>query len=266
MVTMKNLVLWGPGLWLAGAVGAWAQITVTNTPVADAFVRSLQPTQNYGAAGALSVSGSIATNPTSGLQEGLLDSFLQFNVASAVTSFNSSFGMGQWTIRSVTLALTATSANNADFNLGAGQFEVRWIGDNSWLEGTGTPNSPATNGITYAQEPSILNSNVDESLGTFSYNGATSGQVQLPLGLPSGFISEISTGNQVSFYMTATPGSTVGFTFNSRHFTSSSAWPALDITAVAIPEPATVALLGLSCIVLTAMGRRRRKHAHDATH
>lgn len=266
VVTMRTIVFWGLGLWLAGVVGAWAQITVTNTPVADSFVRSLQPTQNYGAAGALSISGSIATNPTSGLQEGLLDSFLQFNVSSAVTSLNSSFGAGQWTISSVTLALTASSANNADFNYGTGQFEVSWIGNNSWLEGTGTPNSPTTNGITYAQEPSILNSNVDESLGTFTYNGATNGQVKLTFGLPSGFLSEISTGNLLSFYMTATPGSTVGFTFNSRNFTSSSAWPALDITAVAIPEPSTVALLGLSCIAPAAKVRRRRNNAHDAPH
>jgi hypothetical protein len=185
-------------------------------------------------------------------------------VTNAVASFNSAFGAGQWTISGVTLALTASTANNAVFNYGAGQFEVRWIGNNSWLEGTGTPASPTTTGITYAQEPSILNSNVDESLGTFNYNGATSGQVKLSLGLPSGFISEISTGALASFYMTATPGSTVGFTFNSRNFTSSSAWPALDITAIAIPEPTTAALLGLSCMALAAMGRRRRKSAHDA--
>jgi hypothetical protein len=264
MVTMWNVVSLGIGLWLVGAIGASAQVSVTNTPVSDAFVRSLQPTQNYGAAGALSVSGSIATNPTSGLQEGLLDSFLQFNVSNVVSNFNSAFGAGQWAISNVTLTLTAQSANNADFNLGAGQFQVNWIGNNSWLEGTGTPASPTTNGITYAQEPSILNSNVDESLGTFSYNGATSGQVKLTFGLPSGFISEISTGNLVSFYMTATPGSTVGFTFYSRNFTTSSDWPALDITAVAIPEPSTMALLGLSCMVLAARGRRRGKSAHDA--
>jgi len=257
-VTMiKTIGALAVGLWLAGAGAAVAQITVTNTPVSDAFVRSLQPTQNYGSAGALSVSGSIATNPTSGLQEGLLDSFLQFNVSNAVSSFNSTFGVGQWGISNVTLVLTAQSANNADFNYGAGQFGVSWIGNNSWLEGTGTPSSPGNTGITYAQEPSILNSNVDESLGTFSYNGATSGQVKLSFGLPSGFISEISTGNSVSFYMTATPGSTVGFTFNSRNFTSSSAWPMLDITAVAIPEPSTVALVALSLTGLVTMRRRR---------
>jgi hypothetical protein len=262
-VIERSVVFLGIGLWLANA--AVAQITVTNTPVADAFVRSLDVTHNYGSAGALSVSGSIATNPTSGVQEGLLDSFLQFNLGSTVASFNSTFGVGQWTISSVTLALTAQNANNADFNLGAGAFEVRWIGNNSWLEGTGTPSSPGTNGITYAQEPSILNPSVDESLGTFNYNGVTSGQVKLSLGLPSGFLSDISTGGLASFYMTATPGSTVGFTFNSRNFTSSSAWPALDITAVAIPEPTTAALLGLSCLILALVRSSRRSGADDAT-
>lgn len=259
VVTMRSVVFCGLGLWLAGVIGAGAQITVTNTPAADAFVRSLDPTHNYGSAGALSISGSIATNPTSGLQQGLLDSFLQFNLASTVAGFNSAFGAGQWTISGVTLVLTATSANNADFNYGSGAFEVRWIGNNSWLEGTGTPSSPTTSGITYAQESSILNAGVDESLGTFSYNRATSGQVKLSLGLPSGFSSEISTGSLVSLYMTATPGSSVGFTFNSRNFTSSSAWPAFDVTAVAIPEPSTMALLSGACLLLAAIGRRRGK-------
>src|SRR5580693_1676516 len=123
MVKVRRVVPLGLGLWLAGPIGASAQMIVTNTPVSDAFVRSLDVTNNYGAAGALSVSGSIATNPTSGLQEGLLDSFLQFNVSNAVSSFNTAFGAGQWAISNVTLTLTAQSANNAVFNYGAGQFQ-----------------------------------------------------------------------------------------------------------------------------------------------
>ncbi|HTS16838.1 MAG TPA: PEP-CTERM sorting domain-containing protein [Verrucomicrobiae bacterium] len=262
-VVARTVVVLGVGLWLAN--GAVAQITLTNTPTADAFVRSLDPTHNYGSAGALEVSGSIATNPTSGLQEGSLDSFLQFNLATDISTFNSAFGVGQWTISGVTLAVTASTANNADFNYGAGGFEVRWIGDNAWQEGTGTPNTPGTNGIRYAGEPGILNSDVDESLGTFNYNGATSGQIKLTLGSPAGFISEISTGSLVSLYMTATPGSTIGFTFNSRNFTSSSAWPMLDITAVAVPEPSTLALFGLSCVFLAFVGGGRRNRANDPT-
>jgi hypothetical protein len=250
-------------LGLAGSGNASAQITVTNNPAIDAFVRSADPTHNYGAAGALSVSGPIATNSL-GAQNGLLDSFLQFNVSGAVSSFNTAFGAGQWTISGITLGVTAQAPNNTVFNYGSGTFAVDWMGNNSWTEGTGTPASPGSTVINYGQESSLLNSNVDEALGTFNYDGATSGRMNLSLGLTPGFISEISTGSLVSLYMTATSNSTVGFTFNSENFGTASARPALILTAVAIPEPSTVVLVGVSCIVLAASGRRRRKSKHAA--
>jgi hypothetical protein len=105
---------------------------------------------------------------------------------------------------------------------------------------------------------------VDEALGTFNYGGATSGRMNLSLGLTSGFLSEISTGSLVSLYMTATPNSTVGFTFNSENFDTASARPSIIITAVAVPEPTTVVLLGAACMVLAAAGRRRGKSRHAA--
>jgi hypothetical protein len=250
-------------LGLASGGNALAQITVTNNPAINAFVRSADPTHNYGAAGALAVSGSIATNSL-GVQNGLLDSFLQFNVSGAVSSFNTAFGVGQWTITGITLGVTAQAPNNTDFNYGSGTFAVNWMGNNSWTEGSGTPGSPGTNGITYSQETSLLNSNVDEALGTFNYGGATSGRMNFSLGLTSGFLSEISTGSLVSLYMTATPNSTVGFTFNSENFGTASARPSIIITAIAVPEPSTVVLLGASCTVLAAMGHRRGKSRHAA--
>src|SRR5277367_3569137 len=91
-------------LWLALAPPLSAQIVVTNISVADAFVRSLAPTNNYGGAGALSVSGPIATNAV-GQQGGLLDTFMRFDVTSAVSSFNSAFGVGKWVVVSATMDL-----------------------------------------------------------------------------------------------------------------------------------------------------------------
>src|SRR5690242_8242784 len=139
---MSRLLLFGACLWWASVSPVMAQITVTDIAVADAFVRSLDPTHNYGGAGALAVSGSIATNVL-GQQEGLLDSIMQFDVSGAVSAFNSSIGTGRWVIVSATLNLFEQGApNNTIFNRGVGPFEVRWVGTNSWLEGSGNPNAP----------------------------------------------------------------------------------------------------------------------------
>jgi len=134
--------------------------------------------------------------------------------------------------------------NNTIFNRGVGPFEVQWIADNSWVEGTGTPNDPTTDGIVWNDEPSILNSNLDETLGTF-VNGGTDGVVTLTLGLPPGFVSELSTSGVVSFYMTAPTNSPVGFTFHSHNFVESSEWPLLVITAVPIPQISSLTTVGL---------------------
>jgi hypothetical protein len=242
MTMARNVVFWGGLLWLAGAAATMAQVTVSTNPIADAFVRSADPTHNYGGAGALSVSGLVATNG-SGQQQGQLDSFLRFDASGAVNQFNSTYGAGQWTITGVTLTLTeqAAPAQNI-FNRGVGSFEVRWIGNDSWAEGTGTPISVSSTGIKWNDEPSILNPGVDQSLGTF-VNGGTNGTVRLSLNLNASFVSDLSTGVLVSLYMTAPTNSTVGFTFNAREFGTASARPSLSVTAVAVPEPGTAALV-----------------------
>ena len=230
-------------LGLALINSAPAQVIFTNISVADAFVRSLDLTHNYGGAGALAVSGPVATNVI-GQQEGLLDSFMRFDVSSAVSNFNNSFGVRRWMIVRVTLNLFEQGApNNAIFNRGVGPFGVRWIGNDSWVEGTGNPNAPTTDGVVWNDEPSILNSNVDESLGTF-VNGGTDGVVRATLGTPSGFVSDLSSGGSVSFYLTATTNSTVGFTFHSHNFVDSNQWPFVEIAAVAIPQITALQITG----------------------
>src|SRR4051794_41087686 len=74
-------VLFKAGAWFgifAFCFAAAAQtFTVSVTPSADAFMRSTAPTTNYGAAGAISVSGLAAVNG-SGVQNGAFDTLLRF--------------------------------------------------------------------------------------------------------------------------------------------------------------------------------------------
>ncbi len=228
------------GLFAASSVTA--QVVLTNYPVADTFVRSLDPTHNYGGAGALSVSGPIATNII-GQQEGLLDSFMRFDVSGVASNFNSIYGTGRWGISKLTLVVfEQTDVNNTDFNGGVGPFEIRWIATNTWTEGTGKPNNPTTDGITYNDEPSLLNPTIG-SLGTF-VNGGTDGVVRLSLGSSAGFVSDISTGNLVSLFLTATTNSTVGFTFHSRNFVDPTQFPYLEIIAVPISQVTSLVITG----------------------
>src|SRR5262245_34505218 len=115
-----------------------AGATFSTIPALDAFVAA-GPTgnlsnNNYGGAGAIAVS--------SGLPQGEFQSVLQFNLSGAAGSFNSTFGPGQWSVESVTLQLTAAAPNNPFFDSPvAGQLGVSWMQNDSWQEGTGTPNS-----------------------------------------------------------------------------------------------------------------------------
>jgi hypothetical protein len=85
---MKKLI----PLFVASIVAHTAQsASFTNSVSVDAFVRAGSPTSNYGGAGANAVSGTISTNAL-GVSNGAFDSFIRFNTASMVSSFNSAFG------------------------------------------------------------------------------------------------------------------------------------------------------------------------------
>jgi len=226
--------------------------TFTLNPSADAFVTT-GPTgnltgNNYGGAGALSVAAP-------GLAQGEFQSVLQFDLSAARASFDTQFGAGQWTLQSVTLSLTATSPNNAIFNsTAAGQFGVSWMRNNSWVEGSGTPATPTTTGITFASLPSFASA-ADENLGTFSFGGGTSGTTAYSLNLTPGFAADATAGDLVSFRLFAAD-TAVSYLFDSRSFGTSSARPLLSI--VAVPEPGALSLLGTAAVLLVGGKCRRR--------
>jgi len=237
-------------LGAASALGA----TFSTNPTMDALITT-GPTgnlvnNNYGGAGSLSLSAA-------GLEMGELQSVLQFNFAGAVSAFNTQFGEGQWSIESVSLRLTAANANNAIFNSPAsGTFSISWMQNDLWQEGTGTPASPGASGITFSSLQTTFISPNDENLGSFTFNGATSGASTYTLGPSAGVLSDIVSGGDVSLRLFAADSAVSGV-FSSRNFGTAANRPLLTI--VAVPEPDTIALLSLGLMAATAWRRRIRQ-------
>src|SRR5262249_55528394 len=126
-------------------------------PDKDTFVRSVVPTGNYGGGGALSVSGAGATNDL-GPQDGVLDALIAFPLTNIVASFNDAFGGQNWLVTKARLILNESAAPDNDiFNRGVGAFEVRCLASDPWIEGTGRPNAPTTDGVAWQDLPGILN-------------------------------------------------------------------------------------------------------------
>jgi len=231
--------------------GALQAASSSITPSADAFITA-GPTgnlsnNNYGGAGALAIA---APN----LSQGEFQSLIQFNLSSVKSSFDAQFGAGQWTIQSATLQLTATSPNNPIFNSSAaGSLSVSWMQNDSWTEGTGTPQAPTQSDITFATLNNFLSS-ADQALGSFAFNGGTSGITSCPLKFTPSFLADVLAGNIVSFRMFAADA-TVSGVFDSRSFGTASARPLLTITAV--PEPASLVLASLGLSILACRSRFR---------
>ena len=199
-------------------------------PVADAFVTtgpaSSLSDSNYGGAGALALSAP-------GSAKGEFQSVLRFDLAGARSSFDTAFGAGQWAVQSISLQLTAQTANNPIFNASAaGQFGASWMQNDSWVEGTGNPSTPSSVGISYnSLIGTFVNNSADQNLGTFNYNGATSGAFNYSLGLSSGFLGDIENGELASLRLFAAD-STISGVFPGRTFGTPASRPLLTIDAV----------------------------------
>lgn len=223
--------------------------SVSVNPIADAFVTTgtgnSLVASNYGSAGALAVSAS-------GLSKGEFQSFLKFDLSSVKSTLDADYGAGLWTIQSITLSLVTTAPNNGIFNNNAaGQFNLSWTQDTSWTEGTGTPNAPASTGITFSTAPSFQGPN-DQLLGTFSFAGGTTGNNSYTLALTSGLVNGARNGSVVGMDMVAAD-SAVSYLVDSGNFTQAGSRPLLTITA--IPEPGTLTLGGLGAALLLALRR-----------
>jgi hypothetical protein len=228
--------------------------TSSSIPTADAFVAAGPSgnlaNNNYGGGGIISVAGL-------GSPQGEFQSILKFDLAPTVASFDATYGAGQWSIESVSLQLTASTAGNAIFNPpSAGLLKFQWMASDSWVEGTGQPATPSATGITYNSLQTTV-SVQDDNLGTFSFDGGTSGNYTFALAADApGLNADIRSGGPVSIRIFGGDNSVAGI-FNSRSFATAANRPTLTIQAV--PEPSTMGLVGLGLLAVAQRVWRRKK-------
>jgi hypothetical protein len=219
---------------------------------ADAFIDSLHPDNNYGAAGALAVSASGSPN-------GEFDTFISFSITPGYSS-----------IQSISIQLTDDGPLNPIFNPSmAGQFTIEYIPDNTWVEGVGTPRSSDTNPahINFTNHATHITG--AESLGTFAYDGSTSDSSQPTYTLTptADFLAAVKAGGTVSLYVTAADSS-VSYIFDSLDNEAANGLPAngdmisvqpvLLVNGQAIPEPSAFCALAAGAAFFA--GFRRHRH------
>ena len=226
-------------LLLCPAVSGSQTTNVWTYPSADAFMRALDPTNNFGHAGALAVSGSLAQN-LSGDKNGEFDSLIRFPTSGLNNALNIALGTNNWNVTGVELRLSEDAdPDNPIFNTGVGAFEIRWLASTNWAEGTGKPRQVRTDGVTYQQMLALLDPLKDVSLGQFTNSGADL-HLTFVLPLADVLVTNILAGAVLNFYL-APVSPTIGFTFYSRNFPNGLYRAALDVTA-AVSRPPLVPL------------------------
>ncbi len=218
---------------------AGAQVTYTGTTSADAFLATGSSSNpvgvdltalNFGGAGTLVVASAASA-------KGEFQSVIKFNLTNAIALFNTNYGAGNWTITGISLELTSNygtggvQPNNAIFPvISGGKYVLEWLSNDDWVEGTGTPNLPTTDGVNYDSLSDLL-SGAHEILGTNTYV-PPGNNVHLTYTLPlmTNLVADVSGGGQVTFLFHAADNQ-IGYLFNSYSYGRGNE-PLIHVTAV----------------------------------
>ncbi len=223
---------------LAVCAAGQAQVTFTNTTVADAFLATGSPVNpdgadltgfNYGGAGTLAISPASAT-------EGEFQSVIRFDVSGARGLFDATYGSNNWSVGGILLQLTSNfgtagqQPNNRIFNvISGGQFVIEWLSNTNWAEGTGNPSLPTMDGVTYASLPDLL-SGAHEILCTNTYvPPGTNVPVIYALPFNTNLVAAVKSGGNISLRFYAADNQ-IGYLFNSHEFARGNE-PLIEVTA-----------------------------------
>jgi len=215
-----------------------AQVVYTGTDYADAFLATGSPNNpegtdltglNFGGAGTLVVAPAASV-------KGKFQSVIKFNLSNAVAMFNTNYGVGNWTITNISLELTSNygtsnvQPNNAIFPvINGGNFVIEWLSNDDWVEGTGTPNLPTTDGVTYDSLPDLL-SGAHEILCTNTYvPPGNNVPVTYTLPLDTNLVADVSGGGDVTFLFYAADDQ-IAYLFNSYSYGRGNE-PLIHVTA-----------------------------------
>ncbi len=178
---------------------------------------------NYGGAGALAVAAAGSLN-------GPFSAVIRFDASAAKAAFDAAYGPGGWRLEAAALQLTLTPAVNPIFNPTVpGAVDAHWIADDSWVEGTGNPNSPSTFGLAWNGLAALLET--AEPAGRLDFQDAVVGvPADYSLIIRGGLAADVAAGGPVGFAFTA-GDSEVAVVFNSRSHPMAERHPALTLTA-----------------------------------
>jgi len=222
---------------------ARAQVTYSGTTSADAFLATGSSNNpagsdltglNFGGAGTLVVAPAVSV-------KGEFQSVLRFNLSNAVSMFNTNFGAGNWMINNISLTLTSNygsnglQPNNDMFPvISGGNFVIEWLSNDSWVEGNGTRNFPATEGVTYdSLTVTDLLSGAHAILCTNTYTPPGNNvPVTYTLPLDTNLLADVSGGGDVSLLFYAADNQ-IGYLFNSHSYGRGNE-PLINVTATLI--------------------------------
>lgn len=233
-----GFVILVPALVACAHFATNAQVTFTATTSADVFVATGSSNNpagtdltglNYGGAGTLVIAPGASV-------KGEFQSVIRFDLSGATNLFVQTYGTN-WSISQVSLELTSNygqagvQPNNPIFPVvNGGKFVIEWLAGDDWLEGSGNPSVPTTDGLTFSMLPALVSLG-HEALCTNTYvPPGVNVHVMWILPLQSNLVADVANGGSVSFWFYAA-NDQVTYLFNS-YFYGRGNEPLIHVTAI----------------------------------